>query len=53
MKRYGLFSKQSNEAINSIKSSHLEGAILFFAAQKRLELDQLDQFHKLFEVREV
>jgi hypothetical protein len=50
MKRYSLFSKQSNEAINSIKSSNLEGAILFFAAQKRLELDQ---FHKLFEVREV
>lgn len=50
MKRYSLFSKQSNEAINSIKSLNLEGAILFFASQKRLELDQ---FHKLFEVKEV
>jgi hypothetical protein len=50
MKRYGLFSKNSNEAINQVKSSHLDGAILFFAAQKRLELEK---FHKLFEVREV
>lgn len=49
MKRYGLFSKNSNEAINSIKSANLEGAILFFASQKRLEIDQ---FHKLFDVRE-
>jgi hypothetical protein len=50
MKRYGLFTKNSNEAINQIKSSHLEGAILFFASQKRLELDK---FHKLFEVKEI
>ena len=50
MKRYGLFSKNSNEAINQIKSSNLEGAILFFAFKKNLELDQ---FHKLFEVKEI
>jgi hypothetical protein len=50
MKRYSLYNKNSTEAINTIKSANLEGAILFFAAQKRLELDQ---FHKLFEVREI
>ena len=49
MKRYSLFSKNSNEAINSIKSISLEGAILFFASQKRLDLEK---FNALFEVRE-
>jgi hypothetical protein len=49
MKRYSLFSKNSNEAINSIKSSTLEGAILFFASQKQLNLEK---FNTLFEVRE-
>ena len=49
MKRYSLFSKNSNEAINSIKSAYLEGDILFFASQKRLDLEK---FNALFEVRE-
>jgi hypothetical protein len=49
MKRYSLYNKNLTEAINSIKSANLEGAILFFASQKRLEIDQ---FHKLFDVRE-
>jgi hypothetical protein len=49
MKRYRLYSKNSNEAINLIKSSSLEGAILFFAAQKRLDLEK---FNALFDVRE-
>jgi hypothetical protein len=50
MKRYGLFSKNSNEPINSIKSASLEGAILFFAAQKRLMVNIFDE---LFDVREI
>ena len=50
MKRYSLYSKNSNEAINSIKSSSLEGAILFFAAQKRL---MVNLFNELFDVREI
>jgi hypothetical protein len=50
MKRYGLFSKNSNEPINSIKSASLEGAILFFAAQKRL---MINIFGELFDVREI
>jgi hypothetical protein len=50
MKRYGLFHQNSNEPINSIKSSTLEGAILFFAAQKRLDLEK---FNALFDVREI
>jgi hypothetical protein len=49
MKRYSLYNKNATEAINSIKSANLEGAIFFFATQKRLEIDQ---FHKLFDVRE-
>ena len=50
MKRYGLFHQNSNEPINSIKSSTLEGAILFFASQKRLDLEK---FNALFDVREI
>jgi hypothetical protein len=50
MKRYGLFSKNSNEPINSIKSISLEGAILFFASQKQLDLEK---FNALFDVREI
>lgn len=49
MKRYSLFSKNSNEAINSIKSISLEGARIFFAYQKQLDLEK---FNTLFEVRE-
>ena len=44
-----LYHKNSDEAINSIKSASLEGAILFFASQKRLELKV---FNELFNVRE-
>lgn len=50
MKSYGLFSKNSNEAINKVASASLEGAILFFASQKRLIIST---FNELFEVREV
>jgi hypothetical protein len=49
MKRYSLYHKNSDEAINSIKSASLEGAILFFASQKRL---MLNLFNGLFDVRE-
>jgi hypothetical protein len=49
MKRYSLYHKNSNEAINSIKSASLEGAILFFTSQKRLNLEK---FNTLFDVRE-
>jgi hypothetical protein len=50
MKRYGLFHQNSNEPINSIKSVSLDGAIVFFAAQKRLDLEK---FNTLFDVREI
>ena len=46
MKRYGLFHQNSNEPINSIKSVSLDGAIIFFAAQKRLDLEK---FNALFD----
>jgi hypothetical protein len=49
MKLYSLYHKNSDEAINSIKSASLEGAILFFAAQKRLNLEK---FNTLFNVKE-
>jgi hypothetical protein len=49
MKRYSLYHKNSNEAINSIKSISLEEAILFFTSQKRLTLNL---FNELFDVRE-
>jgi hypothetical protein len=49
MKRYSLYTKNSDEAINSVKSASLEGAVLFFASQKRLDLEK---FNNLFEVRE-
>jgi hypothetical protein len=49
MKRYSLYHKNSDEAINSIKSISLEGAILFFASQKRL---MINLFNELFDVRE-
>jgi hypothetical protein len=49
MKRYSLYNKNSTEAINSIKSISLEGAILFFASQKRL---MINAFNELFDVRE-
>lgn len=48
MKRYSLYHKNSNEAINSIKFNSLEEAILFYAAQKRLDIDK---FNTLFDVR--
>jgi hypothetical protein len=48
MKRYGLFTKNSNEAINNIPSRNLEEAKLFFIAQKRLTEEK---FNHLFEVR--
>jgi hypothetical protein len=48
MKRYGLFIKNSNEAINNIPAKSLEGAKLFFTAQKNLSSEKFDQ---LFEVR--
>jgi hypothetical protein len=41
MKRYSLFSKNSNEAINSIKSSTLEGAIIFFASSKTIRFRKI------------
>ena len=48
MKRYGLYTKNSNEAINNIPSKSLEEAKQFFTIQKKLTKDQFDQ---LFEVR--
>ena len=48
MKRYGLFTKNSNEAINNIPSRSIEEAKLFFIAKKKLTVDQFDL---LFEVR--
>lgn len=48
MKRYGLFAKNSNEAINNISSRSLEEAKHFFTSQKRLTEEKFDQ---LFEVR--
>lgn len=50
MKRYGLFTKNSNEAINNIPSKNLEEAKVFFIAQKQLTLEKFDQ---LFEVRKI
>jgi hypothetical protein len=48
MKRYGLFTKNSDEAINNIPSRSLEEAKSFFIAKKQLTVDQ---FNQLFEVR--
>ena len=48
MKRYGLFTKNSNEAINNIPSRSIEEAKLFFIGKKKLTKNQFDQ---LFEVR--
>ena len=48
MKRYGLFTKNSNEAINNIPSQSLEEAKLYFISKKQLKVDQFDE---LFEVR--
>jgi hypothetical protein len=48
MKRYGLFTKNSNEAINNIPSRSLEEAKQFFISQKRLNEEK---FNQLFEVR--
>lgn len=48
MKRYSLFTKNSNEAINNIPSKNIEEAKLFFIAQKRLTKEKFDL---LFEVR--
>lgn len=48
MKRYGLFAKNSNEAINNIPSRSLEEAKQHFMSKKQLKVDQFDH---LFEVR--
>ena len=48
MKRYGLFTKNSDEAINNIPSRSIEEAKSYFIAKKKLTKDQFDQ---LFEVR--
>lgn len=48
MKRYGLFAKNSNEAINNIPSRSLEEAKQFFAFQKQLSMEK---FNQLFEVK--
>ena len=48
MKRYGLFTKNSNEAINNIPSRSLEEAKQYFMFKKQLKADQFDH---LFEVR--
>jgi hypothetical protein len=42
MKRYGLFTKNSNEAINNIPSRNIEEAKLFFITQKRLTEEKFD-----------
>jgi hypothetical protein len=48
MKRYGLFAKNSNEAINNIPSKNIEEAKQFFVSQKQLNVEKFDQ---IFEVR--
>lgn len=48
MKRYGLFTKNSDEAINNIPSQSLEEAKLYFTLKKQLTVNQFDQ---LFEVK--
>lgn len=48
MKRYSLYIKNSNEAINNIPSQSIEEAKLYFIAKKRLTEQQFDL---LFEVR--
>jgi hypothetical protein len=48
MKRYGLFTKNSDEVINNIPSRSLEEAKLYFISKKQLTVNQFDQ---LFEVR--
>ena len=48
MKRYGLFAKNSNEAINNILSRSLEEAKNFFVFQKQLEVEV---FNQLYDVR--
>ena len=48
MKRYGLFTKNLNEAINNIPSRSLEEAKQYFMSKKQLKIDQFDL---LFEVR--
>lgn len=50
MKRYGLFTKNSDEAINNIPSRSIEEARLYFIAKKKLTVEQFDQ---LFEVRKI
>jgi len=48
MRRYGLFAKNSNEAINNIPSRNIEEAKHFFIFQKQLEEEK---FNKIFEVK--
>jgi hypothetical protein len=48
MKRYGLYIKNSNEAINNIPSRNINEAKLFFIAKKKLTEDKFDQ---LFDVK--
>jgi hypothetical protein len=50
MKRYGLFTKNSNEAINNIPAKSLEEAKIFFTAQKQLPIDKFDD---LFVVKKI
>lgn len=47
MKRYGLFAKNSNEAINNILSRSLEEAKNFFVFQKQLEVEIFDQLYDI------
>ncbi len=50
MKLYGLFHKNSNEAINQMRFRSLDEAKLFFSQQKRLVLEK---FEPIFDVREI
>jgi hypothetical protein len=50
MKRYGLFFKNSDEAISNVKSKSLEEAKTFFLLKKNLSEDQFDI---IFEVRHI
>ena len=47
MKRYGLFTQNSDEVINNIPSRSLEEAKLYFASKKRLNIDQFDQLFRV------
>jgi hypothetical protein len=50
MKRYGLFTKNSNEVINNIHAKSLEEAKNFFIIRKNLTIEQFDT---IFEVKKI